>query len=74
MKMEVRRRIIEKRRGMMVTPAAAVGREGGGELDGYEADAEDLEEVPTKRYIPNGHTVVDDMEDEDGDGDMMDLD
>jgi hypothetical protein len=59
---------------MRVSPAAAVGRVVGRELDGYEADAEDLEEVPSKRYIPNGHTVVDDMEDEDGDGDMMDLD
>ena len=73
MKMEMRRRIIEKRRGMlrMGPAAAAVGRVVGGELDGYEADAEDLEEVPSKRYIPNGHTLVDD---EDGDGDMMDLD
>jgi hypothetical protein len=77
MKADMRKRIMEKRRGVRESPeeVTRVGAVGG--EDGYEADAEDLDEVPT-RYLPNGHStvVVEDIEhtDDDGDEDMMDLD
>jgi hypothetical protein len=94
MKAEMRRRIMEKRRGINIRvdqpPAVVVGRRAtGGELDGYEADAEDLEDEDEGRsmkrhIIPNGHVavaaaaipvaVVEDMDDYDDDGEMMDLD
>ena len=77
-KAEMRRRIIEKRRRL---------RDGNGERegvetvvvgeDGYEADAEDLDDLPKQRHTPNGrNVVVHGMEDDDDDqdGDMMDLD
>ena len=75
LKMEMRRRIIEKRRGMReAAPVEPVP-----ELDGYEADAEDLEGLSSKkRYSPRNQIVVEDMQDEEDDEeddqDMMDLD
>lgn len=73
LKMEMRRRIIEKRRGTReAAPVEPVP-----ELDGYEADAEDLEGLPSsKRYGPKDQIAVEDMQDEDeeDDQDMMDLD
>lgn len=79
MKVEMRRKIMEKRRRLRDTSAVErVGTTVGGELDGYEADAEDLDEVPvTRRHIPNGYSAEAEHmedEDEDGDEDMMDLD
>jgi hypothetical protein len=71
--MEMRRRIIEKRRGTReAAPVEPVP-----ELDGYEADAEDLEGLSSKkRYGPRDQIAVEDMQDEDeeDDQDMMDLD
>jgi len=73
LKMEMRRRIIEKRRGMREAPPV----EPVPELDGYEADAEDLEGLSSKkRYGTRDHIAVEDMQDEDEEDnqDMMDLD
>ena len=70
-KMDMRRRIIEKRRAVQNETVAK-------ESDGYEADAEDWEEIPTKRptLSTNGYRHVDvDVDDYDDDyGEMMNLD
>ena len=79
LKAEIRKRIAERRR--QDAEAMARRRE---EMDGYEADAEDWDEVPMKHSMPtslvNGASEHHDMRqnvdhgmDED-EGDMMDLD
>ena len=75
MKMDTRKRILEKRR-----LAAQMQRGEVRDLDGYEADAEDWDDVPKRNHLVNGfqrHDMIDDdnVDDcEDDEGDMMDLD
>lgn len=73
-KMDTRKRILEKRR------LAQMEAEPVGDLDGYEADAEDWDGPSHRNGMVNGfqrHDMVDDdvtNEDDLDEGDMMDLD
>jgi hypothetical protein len=75
MKMDTRKRILEKRR-----LAAHMQRGQVRDSDGYEADAEDWDDVPRRNHLVNGfqrHDMIDDdnVDDcDDDEGDMMDLD
>jgi hypothetical protein len=75
MKMNTRKRILEKRR-----LAAQMQTREARDLDGYEADAEDWDDVPKRNHSVNGfqrHDMIDDdnVDDcDDDEGDMMDLD
>ena len=69
MKEETRKRILETRRRIRLEEARRV------ELDGYEADYEDPDYMSPKRHVVNGHAIVEDEDDGEGDdGDLMDLD
>jgi hypothetical protein len=69
-KVEMRRRILERRRGVTeVLPTEVEGE------DGYEADVDDWEDTPRNSPLVNGIHDNGELDDnDDDDGEMMDLD